>query len=117
MTLKKITLAFAVTVITASSALALPPVGPGGEIAPCSGGGCGGGGGGPGFGGPGGFAPPPGPGGGGGGGGGFNPALGAIIGIGAFAAGAAAASAYDDDDLVCWKEKRKGKIVTVCAED
>jgi hypothetical protein len=108
MTLKKITLAFAVTVITASSALAFPagPGGfaPGGNGPDCNNIGCGG---------PGGFAPPPGPGGGGGGGGGFNPALGAIIGIGAVAAGAAA---YDDDDLECWKEKRKGKIVTVCVE-
>jgi hypothetical protein len=44
----------------------------------------------------------------------FNPAFGIIMGVGALAAAAAAA---DDDDTVCWKEKHKGQIVLVCAED
>jgi hypothetical protein len=119
MTLVKRTLsvavAAAITLSAVSTALAFP-AGPGGFANPQGGGGGGGGGAWPGNpgGGPGGFANPQGGGGGGGGGGGFNPGLGIVFGIGAVAA---AAASHDDDDLVCWKEKRKGKLVTVCMED
>lgn len=44
----------------------------------------------------------------------FNQAFGIMLGITAMAAAAAAEAA--DDDTVCWKEKHKGQIVLVCAE-
>lgn len=106
-----VAVAAAITLSAVSTALAFP-AGPGGFANPQGGGGGGGAWPGNPGGGPGGFANPQG---GGGGGGGFNPGLGLVLGIGAIAAGAAVAS--QDDDLVCWKEKHKGKIVTVCAED
>jgi hypothetical protein len=108
-----VVVAAAITLSAVSAASAFP-AGPGGFANQQGGGG--GGGAWPGNNnGPGGFANPQGGGGGGGGGNKFNPAFGIIMGVGAIAAAAAAAS--HDDDLVCWKEKYKGKIVTVCAED